>query len=132
LTFMAATALILAVPGPSVLFVIGRALAYGRRAGLVSVAGNELGELVLAAAVAFGVGAIVERSQLLFTVMRLAGLIRRLRSLAWRGDELENNRRHGSPTSGRVALCAWGSWVHLRWWWAGRSSRSGVPGCARC
>ncbi|MER5873434.1 LysE family translocator [Streptomyces sp. NPDC002044] len=60
-------------PGPSVLFVIGRALAQGRRAALTTVAGNTLGACVLVVAVALGVGAVVERSVLLFTALKLVG-----------------------------------------------------------
>lgn len=61
------------VPGPSVLFVIGRAPAHGRRTALTSVAGNTLGAYVLVAAVALGVGPVVERSVPLFTALTLAG-----------------------------------------------------------
>ncbi len=58
----ALTALGLAViPGPSVLFVIGRSLSLGRVGGLVSVIGNELGVLVIAVAVALGVGVVVQQ-----------------------------------------------------------------------
>ncbi|TMC01690.1 MAG: LysE family translocator [Chloroflexi bacterium] len=73
LAFALAATVILVIPGPSVLFVVGRALAHGRPVALASVVGNEIGELVVAAAVALGVGAIVERSLLVFTVMKLAG-----------------------------------------------------------
>lgn len=73
LAFALAATVILVIPGPSVLFVVGRALAHGRPVALASVVGNEIGEFVVAAAVAFGVGAIVERSLLVFTVMKLAG-----------------------------------------------------------
>jgi len=61
------------VPGPSVLFTIGRALALGRTAGIVSVAGNTIGSLVLAAAVALGVGALIAASELAFTIVKLVG-----------------------------------------------------------
>ncbi|MFD8079325.1 LysE family translocator [Streptomyces sp. NPDC059718] len=61
------------IPGPSVLFVIGRALAHGRRVALTSVAGNTLGSYVLVVAVALGVGPVVERSALLFAALKLAG-----------------------------------------------------------
>ncbi|MDG4859564.1 LysE family translocator [Streptomyces sp. T-3] len=71
--FCAMSLLLSAIPGPSVLFVVGRALAYGRRAALASVLGNALGGYVLVVAVALGVGAVVERSVLLFTVIKLAG-----------------------------------------------------------
>ncbi|TXS30206.1 LysE family translocator [Streptomyces sp. ms191] len=71
--FAAMSLLLIVIPGPSVLFVIGRALAHGRRAALTTVAGNTLGGYALAAAVALGVGTVVERSVLVFTVLKLAG-----------------------------------------------------------
>jgi threonine/homoserine/homoserine lactone efflux protein len=73
LAFAAMSFLLIVIPGPSVLFVIGRALAQGRRAALTSVVGNTLGACVLVVAVALGVGSIVERSVLVFTVLKLAG-----------------------------------------------------------
>lgn len=71
--FAAMATVIILIPGPSVLFVVGRALAYGRRTALASVAGNELAVLVLTAAVALGVGSIVERSVVVFTALKLIG-----------------------------------------------------------
>jgi len=71
--FAAMSLLICVIPGPSVLFVIGRALAHGRRVALTSVAGNTLGSYVLVAAVALGIGPVVERSVLLFAALKLAG-----------------------------------------------------------
>lgn len=65
--------LLIIVPGPSVLFVIGRALAHGRRAALTTVVGNTLGAYLLVVAVAFGIGSVVERSVLVFTALKLAG-----------------------------------------------------------
>ena len=73
LAFAAMSFLLIVIPGPSVLFVIGRALAQGRRAALTTVVGNTLGAYVLIVAVALGVGSIVERSVLVFTVLKLAG-----------------------------------------------------------
>jgi threonine/homoserine/homoserine lactone efflux protein len=73
LAFCAMSLLLSAVPGPSVLFVIGRALAHGRRTALASVLGNALGGYVLVIAVAMGVGSVVERSVLLFNMIKLAG-----------------------------------------------------------
>jgi threonine/homoserine/homoserine lactone efflux protein len=64
---------VIAVPGPSVLFVVSRALAHGRRAALATVAGNEVGLLVQVVAVAVGVGAIVQRSIAVYTVIKLLG-----------------------------------------------------------
>ncbi|MET7573548.1 LysE family translocator [Streptomyces sp. NPDC005492] len=75
LAFAAAALLIIPVPGPSVLFVIGRALAHGRRTALVGVLGNDFGTFVQAAAVALGIGTLLERSATLFTVVKLAGAV---------------------------------------------------------
>jgi len=73
LTFVVAAALLIALPGPSVLFVIGRTLAFGRRAGLLSVVGNASGMLVQTSLVALGVGAIVAQSIVVLTVIKFAG-----------------------------------------------------------
>ncbi|MFI8191857.1 LysE family translocator [Streptomyces sp. NPDC085946] len=73
LAFAALSLVLIVIPGPSVLFVIGRALARGRRAALVTVVGNTAGAYLLVVAVALGVGTVVERSVLLFTVLKLAG-----------------------------------------------------------
>ncbi|MET9606186.1 LysE family translocator [Streptomyces sp. NPDC006512] len=73
LAFAAMSFLLIVIPGPSVLFVIGRALAQGRRAALTTVLGNTLGAYVLVVAVALGVGAVVERSVLIFTGLKLIG-----------------------------------------------------------
>ncbi|WP_033321987.1 LysE family translocator [Streptomyces yerevanensis] len=73
LAFAAMSFLLIVVPGPSVLFVIGRALAQGRRAALTSVVGNTIGAYVLVVAVALGIGSLVERSVLVFTALKLAG-----------------------------------------------------------
>jgi threonine/homoserine/homoserine lactone efflux protein len=61
------------IPGPSVLFVVGRALAGGTRVAVFSVLGNAAGEYVQVIAIAFGVGAMVERSVAAFTVLKLLG-----------------------------------------------------------
>jgi threonine/homoserine/homoserine lactone efflux protein len=70
--FVVAVVLI-AIPGPSVLFVVSRGVALGRRAALATVIGNELGLLVQGAAVAIGLGVIVERSIVAFTAIKLIG-----------------------------------------------------------
>jgi threonine/homoserine/homoserine lactone efflux protein len=71
--FGVAALVLIAVPGPSVLFVIGRGLAYGRPVALASVVGNAVGIYTVAAAVALGIGAVVERSVVVFTFIKLAG-----------------------------------------------------------
>ncbi|MDV8147521.1 LysE family translocator [Arthrobacter sp. B10-11] len=73
LAFALAAAVLIAVPGPSVLFVIGRSLALGRKGGLLSVLGNALGMIPQIAAVALGVGVALAQSVLLFTLVKFAG-----------------------------------------------------------
>jgi threonine/homoserine/homoserine lactone efflux protein len=74
LGFAAAAFVLIVIPGPSVLFEISRSVALGRRAGLATVAGNAAGEMVQAAAVAIGIGSIIQRSQPLFTVVKVIGV----------------------------------------------------------
>lgn len=64
---------LLLFPGPSVLFVVGRGMAFGRRAGIMTAIGNELGEFCQAVAVALGLGVIVARSAVVFDVVKLLG-----------------------------------------------------------
>jgi len=64
---------IILLPGPSVLFVIGRSLSLGRIGGLLSVLGNAAGALVVVIAVAFGVGIIIAESAILFTAIKIVG-----------------------------------------------------------
>ena len=66
---------VIAVPGPSVLLVVSRGVAQGRAAAMATVAGTEIGLAVQVAAVAFGLGAIVERSIAVYTVIRLLGAV---------------------------------------------------------
>ncbi|MGW0820336.1 LysE family translocator [Streptomyces sp. NPDC002845] len=73
LAFAAMSLLVVLIPGPSVLFVIGRALAHGRRTAVATALGNVVGSYLLVVAVAFGIGSLVERSVLVFTAVKLAG-----------------------------------------------------------
>jgi threonine/homoserine/homoserine lactone efflux protein len=75
LAFAAVVTVVIAIPGPSVLFTISRALTVGRRAALLTVVGNEVGLCVQVVAVAFGVGAVVQRSAQVITVIKLAGAV---------------------------------------------------------
>jgi threonine/homoserine/homoserine lactone efflux protein len=65
--------LVIVIPGPSVLFVIGRALAHGRRTAVATALGNVFGSYVLVTAVAFGIGSLVERSVTIYLTVKLAG-----------------------------------------------------------
>jgi threonine/homoserine/homoserine lactone efflux protein len=73
LAFGLAALVLIAIPGPSVVFVIGRALAYGRAVALATVLGNSLGLLVILVLVACGLGVVVQESIAVFTVLKLLG-----------------------------------------------------------
>ncbi|WP_426322203.1 LysE family translocator [Microbacterium sp. E-13] len=75
LAFTLAAVVLIVIPGPSVLFTIGRALALGRMGGLLSVLGNALGLLPVIGLVALGVGGIVAQSVVLFTIVKVAGAL---------------------------------------------------------
>lgn len=72
-TFLVAALVLVLIPGPSVLFTIGRALSVGRRGALLSVAGNAVGSYLQVIAVAVGVGAIVARSAELYIAIKIVG-----------------------------------------------------------
>ncbi len=80
---------VVVIPGPSVMFVIGRALAHGRRTALASVVGNAAGVWAVAVCVALGVGAIVERSAFAFMVLKYGGAA----YLVWLGIQAIRRRR---------------------------------------
>lgn len=66
---------IIGVPGPSVLFIIGQALARGRARGIVSVVGNTLGMVVLAVVFAAGVSELIAREPRGADVIRWVGAV---------------------------------------------------------
>jgi threonine/homoserine/homoserine lactone efflux protein len=75
LEFAITAFVLIVVPGPSVLFVVSRGVALGRRAALATVAGNTAGVMVQATLVALGLGALVERSDAAFTAVKLIGAV---------------------------------------------------------
>src|SRR5258708_36494150 len=87
------------VPGPNVLFIISRSLMLGRTAGVGTALGGQIGVYVQVAAVAFGVGAVVERSVAVFTVLKLAGAP----YLGYLGGHAIPRRRSLAPALGAPA-----------------------------
>jgi threonine/homoserine/homoserine lactone efflux protein len=72
-SFTVAAFVLIVVPGPSVLFVVSRGVALGRRAAVVTAMGNAVGVYTQVVAVALGVGAVIERSVVLLNAVRLLG-----------------------------------------------------------
>lgn len=85
--FIPAALVLLLTPGPVVLYIVTRSIDQGRRAGLVSVLGSEIGNLCHVFAAALGLSAILLSSTLAFDVVKYLGAayliylgIRKLRS----------------------------------------------------
>ncbi|MBF6332561.1 LysE family translocator [Nocardia transvalensis] len=75
LAFLVAATIIIVIPGPGVLFTIGRALTDGKRAALVSVLGHCLGVSVVLTLVAAGLGALVAASSTALTIVKFGGAL---------------------------------------------------------
>ena len=68
-----AAMIIILAPGPSVLFVIARAIAWGRATAVATVAGNVTGAFSLSVVVAVGLGPILQRSDIAFISVQVLG-----------------------------------------------------------
>ena len=71
--FLLTVYVLILIPGPSVLFTVSRGVALGRRAALATVLGNTSGLALQLALVAVGLGAVLARSDTIYTVLKLAG-----------------------------------------------------------
>ncbi len=104
LSFVAAVAVLMVIPGPAMIYVVTVSADHGRRLGLMSVAGICLGEGVLVALATFGLTALLAASEAAFTVVRLAGaaylIFLGARRLATPVAPM-NGDRHETQVSGR-------------------------------
>lgn len=73
LAFAAASAIMLAIPGPTILLVVSYALGHGRKTALATVSGVALGDFTAMTASLFGLGALLAASATLFTVLKWIG-----------------------------------------------------------
>ena len=90
LGFTVASLILIVIPGPGVLFVVGRALSHGRRTALATACGHAAGNYVVAACVAIGLGALLERSAQVFVIVKvLAGAL----YLVWLGIHAIRQRK---------------------------------------
>jgi threonine/homoserine/homoserine lactone efflux protein len=93
LLFAGSTLALLAVPGPSVLYVVARTVEQGRAAGLVSVLGLETGALIHVAAAAVGLSALVASSPAAFAALHYGGAA----YLLWLGFRALRRSRAAAP-----------------------------------
>ena len=73
LAFVAASAVLLAIPGPTVVLIVSYALGHGRRAAGATVAGVALGDFTAMTASLLGLGALLAASATLFMVLKWVG-----------------------------------------------------------
>jgi threonine/homoserine/homoserine lactone efflux protein len=84
LAFVAASAILLAIPGPTILLVISYALGHGRKVASATVAGVALGDFTAMTASMLGLGALLATSATIFTVLKWVGAA----YLIWLGIKL--------------------------------------------
>jgi threonine/homoserine/homoserine lactone efflux protein len=87
--FALASLILIVIPGPGVLFVIGRALAHGRRTAVATALGHAAGNYVVAACVAVGLGTLLQRSAEAFVIVKIAGAL----YLIWLGIHAIRRRK---------------------------------------
>jgi len=101
LPFVAFSLVIIAIPGPSVMFAISRALVLGRRGAVITVVGNGIGVFVQAVAVSVGLGILIESNDTLMTIIRLAGagflIYLGINSLRHRRDGIDDGGATNAP-----------------------------------
>lgn len=71
--YLIAAFIIILAPGPSVLFVIARAISWGRRISVLTVLGNVMGSFVLSTLVALGLGPILQKWHIAYVTVQWAG-----------------------------------------------------------
>ncbi len=99
--YVIAAMIIILAPGPSVLFVIARAIAWGRKVAVVTVAGNVTGAFVLSSLVAFGLGPILQRSDLAFAAVQWGGGL----YLVYLGiDAIKNRQVHAADMTNQGSV----------------------------
>jgi threonine/homoserine/homoserine lactone efflux protein len=91
--FIYASVAIMLAPGPSVMFTIARAVAWGRGTAILTVLGNSMGMLILSLIIAVGLGPLLQRSELLLIFVQVLGGL----YLIYLGiDALKHRRLHAA------------------------------------
>ena len=113
--YIVAAMVIILAPGPSVLFVIARAIAWGRRTAVFTVAGNVIGAFALSTLVAVGLGPILQRSDLAYAAIQWGGglylMYLGVDAIRQRRVHAEDMRNQGEISPGMVRSMRDGFWV---------------------
>ena len=89
--FLVSCVLLNLTPGQDTMYIIGRSVAQGRRAGILSVLGIMSGVLVHTLLAALGLSVILATSSMAFSIVKYAGA----GYLAWIGIGFLRNGKHG-------------------------------------
>lgn len=90
LTFVAASTVLLLIPGPTILLVLSYALSQGRSVAVATAAGVALGDMIAMTASLLGLGAIVMTSAIAFSLLKWVGAV----YLVWLGIKMLRSARH--------------------------------------
>jgi threonine/homoserine/homoserine lactone efflux protein len=106
--FTLTSLVLILIPGPGVLFVIGRALAHGRRTALATAFGHAAGNYVVAACVAVGLGTLLQRSDQVFLAVKTVGAL----YLVWLGIQAIRRRKSlaGALAAAPAPREGWRAW----------------------
>jgi threonine/homoserine/homoserine lactone efflux protein len=110
LAFLGACTLIAASPGPSTMLIIRQSL-HSRRAGFLTVLGNESGVFLWGVVAALGLTAVLAASRLAYDVMRIAGAVT---LIVFGVRTLLDARRGSGDEDGRGAPAARSGWSAYR------------------
>jgi threonine/homoserine/homoserine lactone efflux protein len=113
--YIVAAMVIILAPGPSVLFVIARAIAWGRKTAVFTVAGNVTGAFALSTLVAIGLGPILQRSDLAYAAIQWGGglylMYLGIDAIRHRRVHAEDMRNQGDIAPGIARSMRDGFWV---------------------
>ena len=113
--YIVAAMIIILAPGPSVLFVIARAIAWGRKTAVFTVAGNVTGAFALSTLVAIGLGPVLQRSDLAYAAIQWGGglylMYLGIEAIARRKVHAEDMRNQGDIAPGVARSMRDGFWV---------------------
>lgn len=121
--YVAAAMVIILAPGPSVLFVVARAIAWGRSTAVATVAGNVIGAFTLSIVVAVGLGPLLQRSHLFYIVVQILGGL----YLMYMGyDAIKHSSMHAEDMTNQGDVRP-GKWKSMRdGFWVGSLNPKGM------
>jgi len=101
--FILASAILAASPGPDNIFVLTQSAIHGSKAGILVTLGLGTGLIFHTSAVAFGVAALLQTSDLAFTILKTVGALYLL-YLAWQAFNAHKTKLSGQHLPARTSM----------------------------